>query len=198
MGKTWWCQCCNNHRSGYLRQCSCCERWIAPGCSPEKCLMLDKQHGAPYNLCKKCVTLAIYIILFLLPPQAENHNYNHRKKRRLNEIEWSLSMYVCGSLAAARKSPQETVKMMQLMFRCGHDDFLDKFWAEVECNWTLVNSMSKLKNSADSSNYGSDIDRYINAQMLFSSWCEVGGWEPKFSGIKWSLYIYIESVNPCV
>ena len=125
MGKTWWCQCCNNHRSGYLRQCSCCERWIAPGCSPEKCLMLDKQHGAPYNLCKKCVTLAIYIILFLLPPQAENHNYNHRKKRRLNEIEWSLSMYVCGSLAAARKSPQATVKMMQLMFRCGHD-FLNK------------------------------------------------------------------------
>ena len=35
-----------------------------------------------------------------------------------------------------------TVKMMQLMFRCGHDDFLDKFWAEVECNWTLMNSMS--------------------------------------------------------
>ena len=48
--------------------------------------MLDKQHGAPYNLCKKCVMLAIYIILFLLPPQAENHNYNHRKKRRLNDV----------------------------------------------------------------------------------------------------------------
>ena len=75
MGRTWWCQCCGKHRSAHPRQCSCCGAWVAPGCSPELCLILDEQHGAPYNLCKKCATVALTM-------SADNQHDDHRKKRR--------------------------------------------------------------------------------------------------------------------
>ena len=50
-------------------------------------MILDEQHGAPYNLCTECATVAIYMILFLLTRSADNQHDGHRKKRRLEYVE---------------------------------------------------------------------------------------------------------------
>ena len=84
MVTTWWCQCCKKHRSAFPRKCICCKLWIAPGCMPEQCLVMDEEHGAPFNLCRKCAALMVLAASLLLKMLAENaHAEMETKRQRL-------------------------------------------------------------------------------------------------------------------
>ena len=48
------CQRCNAHSSAFRRMCVMCQRWVGPGCYPERCLEMDADWGDADNVCRDC------------------------------------------------------------------------------------------------------------------------------------------------